>query len=292
MKRRNLFLITMLLLFTVLSACSQSSSQHAVVTVRGINFDLSQDFADIVSEFNENEVSVYSLYYMLEEYYIDENGNLIKDNLNFNSYEYMVFGENLPLSKRSVYFSFSDEQNHPEEKILMQKSFAFLYDTEYQSFEGIHNGSALKDVEALEGYTKCPAFFWSDNECSGALYVDGKRVDLSKYKSKFNDWLNEYEQNGLRASMETEFVQLQHSYIVLEPLLSDRAITCSDFNELVAFCEEINYPLEESIIIAYALQDAGAKLEDGKIDSYSIIRYEERSDCGMVMLYDEFYFEK
>ncbi len=290
MKRRSALLIGMLLLITVLAACSLSSSQHSVVTVRGTDVDLAKEFADSVSVFNEQEVAVYSMYGIFKQYFVDENGNLMKKQID-NSYEYMVYGEDQPLPKRAVYFSFADEENNAEKEILMQKTFAFRETSEYQSFEGIHNGSALKDVDAL-GYTKCSAFFAYKNECRGALYVDDKRVDLSDYKDKFEDWRNSFEQNGLRESIEKEFPELQYSYFSLELLISDRAIMCSDYDELVALCEEMHYPLEESIIMAYALQDAGNKLAAGKVDSYSIIRYEEMPAYGMIMIYDEFYFEK
>ncbi len=274
-----------------LAACSLSSSQHSVVTVRGTNVNLSKDFADSVSVFNEQEVAVYSMYGIFKQYFVDENGNLVQKEID-NSFEYMVYGEDQPLPKRAVYFSFADEKNNAEKEILMQKTFAFRDTSEYQSFEGIHNGSSLKDVDALGGYMKCFAFFGYHNECRGALYVDGKRVDLSDYKDKFEDWRNSFEQNGLRASIEKEFSELQYSYFAVGPLISDRALVCSDYDELVALCEEMHYPLEESIIMAYALQDAGDKLAAGKIDSYSIIRYEEMPDYGMIMIYDEFYFEK
>ena len=290
MKCRSVVLIGMLLLVVALVACSSSSSQSSVVTVTGTDIDLSQDFADSVSAFNEQKVAVHSMYGIFEQYYVDENGNLMKKQID-DSYDFMVYGEDQPLPKQAVYYSIADEENNPDKEILMQKTFAFREMFEYQSFEGIHNGSALKDVDAL-GYTKCSAFFEYKNECRAALYVDDKRVDLSDYKDKFEDWRNSFEQNGLRGSLEKEFPELQYSSFSLGFLLSDRARVCSDYDELVALCEEMHYPLEESIIMSYALQYAGEKLAAGKIDSFSIIRYEDMPDYGMIMIYDEFYFEK
>lgn len=290
MKCRSVVLIGMLLLVVALVACSSSSSQSSVVTVKGTDIDLSQDFADSVSAFNEQEVAVQSMYGIFEQYYVDENGNLMKKQID-DSYWFMVYGDDQPLPKQAVYYSIADEENNPDKEILMQKTFSFREMFEYQSFEGIHNGSAIKDVDAL-GYTKCSAYFEYKNECRCALYVDDKRVDLSDYKDKFEDWRNSFEQNGLRGSLEKEFPELQYSYFAIRPLLSDRARVCSDYDELVALCEEMHYPLEESIIMSYALQYVGKKLAAGKIDSFSIIRYEDMPDYGMVMIYDEFYFEK
>lgn len=295
MIKKTVSLVILICMMTVFCACFlKTNMDFAKVNIDGVEVNLSDDFETVVSALSNKDFYVASLYKnniaIFPRWYFDEDGEVNK--AEEDEIEDYIWGDNISVSQRYKLDAHGWEQQESKKGTLVLKSFFFYGETDYYSNDGIENDSNARDLKDLKGYEKCIAFFDIRNEVRGALYIDGKIIDLSKYEEKYDDWRDSFDDNGLIGSFEGEFSNIEYSYIVLQFLTGDRFRACNDFDELETLCEELNFPLKDIIVLAYAMQDAGRKLENGKIDSYALIRYEEHESRGMIMQYDEFYFDK
>lgn len=281
MKKRVLALLMTICMAAGLSACEEKGHKFAEITIEGEKYNLSKDFEEVVKGLVKNDVQVISYVNssLLEPNGYNEECKLEKAEEYEDTYLYADYA---PVTR--FYF----EPNGKDVDDLVIKVFE-LWDgvVEYETASGIAWDSDEDDLEELKGYVKMDTVFHKIQTTYGALYVDGKIVDLSRYEDEFEEWKDFVNENGFYEAME-EYLPNQQYYNLSSSIWAEQFKTSRSYKELKEACDNFKLPLKNVMLTNFAMRDAGEKLEDGEIESYALIRYEVSGDGEICMQYLEY----
>ncbi|MBR6665134.1 MAG: hypothetical protein IKL22_05370 [Lachnospiraceae bacterium] len=282
MKKRLLTVLLTICMVAGLSACGNNGHKFANITIEGEKYNLSQDFEEVVKALNENDVQVCSFTRwgnsISKPYVFDEDCKLVKSE---GREDIFLYADYAPVSK----YRYSAVDVDVEDLVI--KSYVFYGGAEYITASGIEYDSDSDDLKDLKGYSKMDILFNYKQTTYGALYVDGKIVDLEKYEDEFEEWKDYVDENGFGEAME-EYLPNRQYYHLSSRIWSDMYKSRRSYSELKDYCEDTGMPLKNVILTNFAMHDAGEKLEDGKIESYTLVRYETTEDDEVFMQYLEY----
>ncbi len=281
MKKKILVILMTMCMVVSLSSCGEKEHKFADITIEGEKYNLSEDFEDVVKALNENDIQVVSYLHssMLKRSVYNEDCKLEKVE---GCEDSCLYADYTPVSK----YHFPSEEKNSDDLVI--KIFELWKDTvEFETASGITWDSDEDDLKELEGYVKMDVVFWPNQTTYGALYVDGKIVDLENYEDEFEEWKNYLNENGFLKAMDKYLPNRQY-YHLTSRIWADLFMTSRTYEELKEGCDEKGLPLKNVMLTNIAMHDAGDKLEDGKIESYALIRYESSKDGGIFMSYQEY----
>ncbi len=300
MKKRIVALCLALGVFVGMTACGASStSKIATITLEGIEYDLSGDFQEVVGSMVADGIEVRS--YFLDHamglpYPVyDENGKVYEvDSVNNKISHIDAKEEPVLISTEGLM-----EMNEKEVPLIVK---TYWFDTDYNdyvSYEGIDVDSDKDDLMDLvddKGFSERDSIIYYKNYTCGALYINGKAVDISQYEDDYKDWVKDFDKRGYEKAIEKNFPGIIYCYNASSLWRMDHLKFYEKFEELEEHVGEmLNIPVKEEIMLSFALQDAGEMLEDGEIDSFVIIRYELEEDyeeVPVLMEYTEYYLDE
>lgn len=299
MKKKISAMCMLVLMIIGLTSCGQSSaSKIATITLEGIEYDLSGNFQEVVGSMVADGIEVRS--YFLDHamglpYTIyDENGKIYQvDSINNKISHINAKEEKVAITEGPL-------EMFEKEVSLVVKTYWF--DTgynDYVSFEGIDEDSDKDDlVQLVENkcFSERNYIIYYKNYTCGALYINGKAVDISQYEEDYENWVKDFDKYGYEKAVEKNFPDIIYCYNA-SPFWKAKFLKFYDeFEELEeTVTEKLNIPVKQEILLSFALQDAGEMLEDGEIDSYVVIRYEleeDYEDVPILMEYTEYYLDE
>lgn len=298
--RKKIAAMCMAVLMVVgISACGASStSKIATITLEGIEYDLSGDFQEVVGSMVADGIEVRS--YFLDHamglpYPIyDEKGKIYEvDSVN-NKISHINAKEEKVVIMEGPLESF--EEDVP----LIVKTYWFDTDyNDYVSSVGIDVDSGKDDLVQLverERFSERDRIIYYKNYTCGALYINGKVVDISQYEEDYEDWVKDFDKYGYEKAVEKNFPGVIYCYNASSLWQMDYLKFFNKFEELEEHVtENLNIPVKQEILLSFALQDAGEMLEDDEIDSFVVVRYELEEDyeeVPILMEYTEYYLDE
>lgn len=288
MKKRLLSLLLTAVMALGLTACGGGSgTDHMTVTIEGNKYDLSGDFQKAVGAIAKDDIHVVST---MGQFEFDENGY-------FQKYDMAAVREGKAI--------FAMEQlqigvinDEPVREVVGQYYELSTGNAEYKTADGITNESDADDAAALKGYVAQQGFRTLRNEAYAGFYVDGKIVDLKEYKDEYEKILADVEDGavsseimseyfyGISMFLDTRFAKSNMSMVVFSDLQQ-----AMDSDDMSSFEEQ--YPcFEEDMLLALAAMDAGEKLLDGDIESYTMIIYEYNEGDAMWTYFYDYHRDK
>lgn len=287
MKNKISIILVMLCMMAGLCACGEKQHEFAKIVIAGEEYNLSGDFDKVVKELVKNDVQVrtylYSYKSLIKPYIFYEDGILEKAEEKEDTY---VYADYAPANSFNLNVFEGDCGD------LAIKHFEINESIEYKMASGIGEESDREDVEALKGYVEMDRTSGRGNVCYGALYVDGKIVDLSQYEDKYEKWKEELsgEKEGLNFWKSLEKHLPNHKYyFVYARLLNMEEIRYNPYFYFIEKeCEAKNIPLKNEMLTYFAMHDAGNQLVKGEIDSYTLIKYTITEDNEMCLTYIEY----
>ena len=284
MKKKLLTVLLTMCMVAGLSACGNKGHKFAEITIEGEKYNFSQDFETVVKALNENDVQVRS--YTRSRYYdimhpdvFDEDCKLVKAE---ERDDIFLFADYAPLEKYV-----SSAADWDAEDLVIKMYFFYNSSAEYITASGIEYDSDSDDLKDLKGYSKMDLLNNYKHTTYGALYVDGKIVDLEKYEDEFEEWKDYVDENGFMEAME-EYLPNRQYYYLSSCIFADMYKSRRGYSELKDYCEATGMPLKNVMLTNFAMHDAGEKLEDGKIKSYALVRYEATDEDEVFMQYLEY----
>lgn len=284
MKKRILSMMIVACMMVGFSSCGAKGNDFAKITIEGNNYDLSQNFEEVISAMAEDGLQVRSYlkantsinpYIYNTECKLEEAGEVDLDT--------QFYAEYAPVS--NYYWAEMDDNG------LVIKLYEIDGGIEYMTNIGIGYESREENLKELKGYEKMDLFLKNKSATYGALYVDGKMVDLQEYLDEFEEWKNTLNENGFMKAMEKHLPHLRF-YKHSSRIWADYFRMSHNYDELKAICEEQHIPLDTVMLTNIAMHEAGKKLEAGEIKSYTLIRYEASGDGEMRMKYMEYSIDK
>ena len=122
-----------------------------------------------------------------------------------------------------------------------------------------------------------------------AVFVNGEALEFSAYEGELEE-VEEYSDD--RKSLLKEFFP-HISAIGMSRLCGDVFLGCRSYKELAGTADKLSVPLEETLLLTFALEDAYEKLEEEEIESFFVLSFGiDEEDETVNMGYSEFYFDK
>lgn len=272
---------------SVIDTLLQDPTQNFTVIVEGQSYNLADDFETTIASMVKNGIEVrYAVGTKLMLY--DENGKL-----------YEV--ESYDKSKPHFYYtrgntSFSGDitklNELRKEKGDLVCDIYPMYATNitFELPNGICSTSSVDELKSLDGFIEKAAIQSRKNFSYGAVYVNGEPLDFSDYEDIYNAWVEDVNNEGFSAATTKHFPN--RFYSISNLWQYDDLRTCQNIEEVEAICSNMNIPCKAEILFTCAMIDAGKMLEEGKIDSYSIVCFEDLDGEGLLMQYNKIYFYK
>lgn len=270
MRKKLISLVLAVSMILGLTACGGNSP--CTITIEGKKYDLSDDFQDVVSEMVKNDISVVAMMRMMA---YDEDGKFVQMDMNGIG-EIRCYAEERPVVQM------------PDNHIIVARYEIGTGEIDFKTAQGITDNSSSRTIRGLDGYVPQMGLYIKDDETYAAMYIDGKIVDLQDYEDVFEDWVEEAEDSGIVVAIK-EYLPNSFYFPASSRFLSNNALWQWDVDKLF---EEKSYYIKEDLLIAFAAQEAGEMLEDGKIESYDIIFYEDRKGDEMIVSYYHYFYDE
>ena len=270
MRKKLISLVLAVSMVLGLTACGGNSP--CTITIEGKKYDLSDDFQDVVSEMVKNDISVVAMMRMMA---YDEDGKFVQMDMN-DIGAIRCYAEERPVVPM------------PDNHIIVARYEIGTGEIDFKTAQGITDNSSSRTIRGLDGYVPQMGLYIKDDETYAAMYIDGKIVDLQDYEDVFEDWVEEAEDSGIAVAIK-EYLPNSFYFPASSRFLSNNALWQWDVDKLF---EEKSYYIKEDLLIAFAAQEAGEMLEDGKIESYDIILYEDRKGDEMIVSYYHYFYDE
>ena len=254
MRKKSLICILGLCISMLFAACG--SVNPLIVKIDDISYDLSGDFQDVIGEMVENDLLVKD-YRSMQPY--DKKGR----------YRALKDGE----SKLDMGACLATQKpvflHAPG---IIESIYYFIND--YETVCGINDNSKGEEINSNDEFVKYRGMRKVNTEAYVAMYIDNKAVDINEYRDELRLILRDFDVEDA-----SDLVRMQELYFDD----SESIPAFINFQSLILFLSEEDYLKENngqnmyadiSLSIALAANDAGEKLRDGDIDSYSIIYHE------------------
>lgn len=275
MKRSILSMIIILGIMCGLCACGNAGKKAATVTIEGEIYDLSGDFQEVVASMVQNGLDVGEGV-RLNVY--DEAGKFDEDGI-----------------QRDIDYIWADERVYASEwngGTLLYSVFCIEGNKfDFESKMGISSGSRKKEVRELEGFVSAHIGGVSaGNDHRDALFVNGDMVDLSDYDDDYEEWVEYVKENGIYAGVNDPYMLGDGFHFII--YLYERC----GITDIDAFIEKydatFNESFKDTVVLQLALNDAITGMENGEVDSCSILSFGLTSDeKDIIMRYINFYFD-
>lgn len=290
--RKKLFSI-FLAVFLVcgMSACESADSKISTVTIEENDYDLSGDFLEVVESMTENDISVslFSKDRLMFGYVFNEDGNVIKVN------EYDSDNPIIKATERAVMSHSEGEFAELEEEIgkFVYKQFLFeSYNAEFESKLGFSYESGKSDIKELDIFESGTPVMNREYDGFVAVFVDNEAVDFADYQEDFEDWKDTCNDDGVAEAMEECFDNLHYATLAGSILKADFMRSYYNYDEVKDMMKDRGCSIKDEILLAFVMQDACEKLEEGDAESVVTIKVDISDDDDVIMEYTEYYFDE
>lgn len=287
MMKKITVVLLMLCMACGVMACGAKEEKASLLSVDGKKYDLTGDIRDVVGAMVKDGVKVTSLTGQWLMY--DEKGKYIEGSSGLKEgYDIAAQEQN----QTTRFDSETAEEVAEEYGYFIRKDF-YLNDMEDKN---VVSGLGIASFEDVEKKLDKDFFLETGNsthavgdEVYMAVFVNGEALDFSAYEGKLGE-LEEY--SGDRKSLLKEFFP-HISAIGMSRLCGDVFLGCISYEELEKTAEKFSLPLEETLLLTFALEDAYEKLEEEEIESFFVLSFGvDEEDETVNMGYSEFYFDK
>ncbi len=286
MKRLAAVLLTLCMTCGIM-ACGSKEEKASLLSVDGKEYDLTGDFRDVVGAMVEDDIKVTSLTGQWLLY--DEKGKYVAGSSGLKE------GYDIAAQEQNQTNRFDPEtakEVAEEYGYFIRKDF-YLNDMEDKD---VVSGLGIASLEDVEKKLDQEKFLETGNsthavgdEVYMAVFVNGEALDFSAYEDELEE-VKEYSDD--RKSLLREFFP-HISAIGMSRLCGDVFLGCRSYEELEGTADKLSVPLEETLLLTFALEDAYEKLEDEEIESFFVLSFGiDEEDETVNMGYSEFYFDK
>lgn len=287
MKKRLTAILLTLCMTCGIMACGAKEEKASVLSVDGKEYDLTGDFRDVVGAMVKDEIKVTSLTGQWLLY--DEKGKYVTGSSGLKEgYDIVAQEQN----QTNRFDPETAEEVAEEYGYFIRKDF-YLNDLEDKDVVSGLGIASFKDVEEkLDKELFCEtgnSTHAVGDEVYMAVFVNGEALAFSSYEDELED-VKEYSSD--RKSLLKEFFP-HISAIGMSRLCGDVFLGCLSYEELEETADKLSVPLEETLLLIFALEDAYEKLEDEEIESFFVLSFGiDGEDEAVNMGYSEFYFDK
>lgn len=278
MKKRLLSVVVVLGMVCGLCACSSAGKKAATVTIEGETYDLSGDFQEVVISMVQDGLNVgerlrYNVY--------DEEGMFNQEGV-----------------QRDVDYLWADERVYAKDwnnGTLLYNIFCVEGNKfDFESKMGITSDSRKKEIRELEGFVHSDMYKMiggvvAGNEHRDALFVNGDMVDLSEYDDDYEEWVEYVKEKGIYAGVNDPYMIGDGFYYIIH------AYEHYGITDIDAFIEEYDKydeTFKDTVVLQLALNDAITGMENGEVDSCSILSFGLTNDEeDIVMCYINYHFD-
>ncbi len=279
MKKRFLSMVVVLGMVCGLCACGNAGKKAATVTIEGETYDLSGDFQEVVISMVQNGLDVgerqrYNVY--------DEEGMFNQEGV-----------------QRDVDYIWADERVYASDwndGTLLYSVFCIEGDKfDFESKMGITSDSDKKEIRELEGFVHTDMYMTIGgvivgNENRDALFVNGDMVDLSEYEDDYEEWVEYVKEEGIYAGVSAPYMLGDGFYFILY------AYEVYGISDIDAFIEQYDATYDgsfkDTVVLQLALNDAITGMENGEVDSCSILSFGlTRDEKDIIMCHINYYLD-
>ncbi|MBO5082259.1 MAG: hypothetical protein J6C06_06605 [Lachnospiraceae bacterium] len=242
----------------------------SMITINGEQYDISHKFDQVAKSMRDNGIELYWQKGTTIGTY-DENIQILGEDIymdaNTNNMDIDVDSDNTINAIK--YFS---ETNLESNYNLSVYCSCYNFNSDKINFEthqGITEYSDINDLRNLNN--KAVNIDTPESFVCDALCVNGKIISLDDYNLQYEQWIEDLNTYSLTDAVKKHFPN--YNYQLLAWILDVDWFEISDAAEFKKATEMMGGDYKQQILFAFALQDMGAKLENGEIDNFIIIRY-------------------
>ena len=260
-------------------------SKPNLLTIDGEEYNLSDDFQEVVGNMVTNDIKVVNTSGLYN--YYDEDGKFIKGSGGLLNEAFISASE----VNRTSGLVLKDTEEFTEEHGFFCCKIYYINDLENNeiiSSLGVSSYDEAEDVLDNDTFIQLDKMIYTNDDYGyGAVFVNGKPLDLSAYEEQLEELKEEeYTPGQYVGGILIKF--FPHLFGFTSPL-------CSDMYKAVPSYEELNsyshISLDEELLLLFASEDAYEQLENKKADSFIVVFFGLSEEDEVVnMAYYEYYF--